>query len=392
MSDGSKSVLQGQVSPPASASWLSGLVGGRTEEGIPRTRLNASVAAKFLAEEVMHTGTMLVSRMRMSSPHIRRRLRDEMVGVEDYYAARGWLADPMSFHRDPPELTGPRLARVMRGGVPFEHLTFNSGYEPRVSEPGRERWMGYDDNHTAHAWVMRHKNAERPWLVCVNGYRTGFASVDITAFRLEELHRRGLNVACYVLPLHGPRKVSTLSGDRFFRVGYLNTIHGSAQAVWDLRRLLSWVRRQGDAPVGVYGLSLGGYATALLAAFEPELACVIAGIPATDFVRIMKRYAPPDLVEYSHQLGIGWESIERLLSVVAPLKLPPAVPVERRYIFGGLVDRIVDPTHVRDLWLHWDKPRIAWYHGCHLSFNYEPEVKALLREAVWESELTAAGI
>jgi hypothetical protein len=34
----------------------------------------------------------------------------------------------------------------------------------------------------------------------------------------------------------------------------------------------------------VYGLSLGGYNAALLAAVESELAGVIAGIPAADFV------------------------------------------------------------------------------------------------------------
>jgi len=61
--------------------------------------------------------------------------------------------------------------------------------------------------------------------------------------------------------------------------------------------------------------------------------------------------------------------------------MPCRVPRERRFIFGGLVDRLTRPETVRDLWLHWDKPRIAWYPGSHVSFLLEPAVNALLDEA-----------
>jgi hypothetical protein len=37
-------------------------------------------------------------------------------------------------------------------------------------------------------------------------------------------------------------------------------LHGITQAVWDLRRLVSWIRGGTDAPVGVYGVSLGAHA------------------------------------------------------------------------------------------------------------------------------------
>jgi len=56
-------------------------------------------------------------------------------------------------------------------------------------------------------------------------------------------------------------------------------------------------------------------------------------------------------------------------------------------MFGGIADRLVPPDQVRDLWLHWGKPRIAWYAGSHLSFGWEPEVKALLRDALNETLL-----
>jgi esterase/lipase len=38
--------------------------------------------------------------------------------------------------------------------------------------------------------------------------------------------------------------------------------------MWDIRRILHWIRAQGAPSVGVHGVSLGGYQTALLAALE----------------------------------------------------------------------------------------------------------------------------
>ena len=59
------------------------------------------------------------------------------------------------------------LARIDRRrvrGLDYEHLHFDSGYEPHPDEPGRERWLAYAANRTAHAWVVRHAGGERPWL------------------------------------------------------------------------------------------------------------------------------------------------------------------------------------------------------------------------------------
>ena len=40
-----------------------------------------------------------------------------------------------------------------------------------------------------------------------------------------------------------------------------------------------------------------------------------------------------------------------------------------------------------ELWQHWEQPRIGWYPGSHVSFLWEPAVKAFLLEAFRESKL-----
>ena len=76
--------------------------------------------------------------------------------------------------------------------------------------------------------------------------------------------------------------------------------------------------------------------------------------------------------------------------VISPLALPPRVPKERRYIFGGVADQLVPPNQVRDLWRHWDRPRIEWYQGGHVSFRLHRQVRQLLDDALRECELVAA--
>jgi pimeloyl-ACP methyl ester carboxylesterase len=243
--------------------------------------------------------------------------------------------------------------------------------------------LGYKNNRTAHAWVLRHRGAPRPWLVCLHGYGCGTRSLDFAAFRVAWLYRTlGLNVALPVLPLHGPRAHGWRSGQGFFGGDVLDTLHAEAQAVWDVRRLLSWIRRQGSPPIGIYGLSLGGYGAAVIAALERELSCIIAGIPASDFVRLAQMHNAPSLLRLAQECGLDWEEIGSLYKVISPLKLTPLVPRERRFIFGGRGDCIVPPDHVQDLWEHWDRPAINWYDGSHFSFYWEPAVTQFIETAV----------
>jgi hypothetical protein len=198
-----------------------------------------------------------------------------------------------------------------------------------------------------------------------------------------------LNVVYPVLPFHGPRRVTAISGEGLVSRNVIDTVHGSAQIVWDLRRLVSWIRSQGGRSIGVYGLSLGGFSTSLLACFEADLACAVAGIPAADFAWLIQHHTPDTLMREIEAGGLSRHQLEALLSVVSPLQLTPKLPRERRYLFGGTADRIVPPDPVHRLWLHWERPRSLWYSGAHMSCVFHREVRDFLRQALQESGLVA---
>ena len=352
-------------------------------EDVPAPEPSLQLCAEVAADDALLAFMGLA--MPAPRPDDRRRVAGEVREARELYQARGWLEKPADYHRTPPplgdgeaRLTGRRLR-----GLSFEHLRFESGYEPHVDEPGRARWLSYGPNRTAHAWVLRHPGAERPWLMCIHGYQMGSPAVDLAAFQAARLHHGlGLNLVLPALPLHGLRKVGRISGDGFLSGDFLDSVHAEAQAMWDLRRILAWVRAQGAPRIGVHGLSLGGYNTALLASLDDELACAIPGIPATDFTRLTWRHGPPLQLRMAEHHGLVHDAAAEVSQVVSPLALEPRVPFEHRAIFGAVSDLLVPPDQVRDLWRHWGRPRSVWYQGSHISFRLHPEVNALFLDTL----------
>jgi acetyl esterase/lipase len=172
--------------------------------------------------------------------------------------------------------------------------------------------------------------------------------------------------------------VGRRSGDGFVGAEIMDTLHAEAQAMWDIRRLLTWVRAQGGPAVGVLGLSLGGYNAALLASLDGDLRCAVLGVPLSDFARAVFRHGPPLHIRDAAAEGIDPDRTLEIMRVVSPLVLEPRVPREGRSIFAAVCDRLVPPDQPRDLWRHWGEPRIEWYQGGHLTFRAHAGVRGFV--------------
>jgi hypothetical protein len=339
------------------------------------------LAAKVAADEFFYLSELLAG-----APYAfgeSARLMTELDQAATLFERRGWSREPAAYHRTPPPPSAVTLAASTTPGLAYEQLSFESGYEPWPDEPGRDRWLAYTPNRTAHAWLVRHPGPPRPWFVCIPGYRMGRLLFDFVGFRIHWLHRHlGLNVAVPVLPFHGPRRVGRRSGDGYLTGDFVDTVHAQAQTLWDVRRLIAWVRTEGTPAVGVYGLSLGGYSAAMLAALEDDLACVVAGMAPVDFAGLLRDNSPGPLVRATEWWGFPWATVDRVLRVVSPLALPRRVPRERCFLFAGVADGLAPPAQTRALWRHWGRPRLAWYRGGHVSFVVEAAVHELLCEAL----------
>ncbi len=309
------------------------------------------------------------------------------------FAREGWLDRPVAYHRDPPPPHDIETWEEHRAGLSYEHAAFSSGWEPSPLEAGWARWMGHEANQTVHAWVSRVAGRHhRSWLVCAHGLGMGNnPAMDLRAFRAPQLARRGINVVVPVLPLHGPRASGRGRGEDLMTIDMVDSMHGVAQAAWDVRRIIRWLREeQGAEQVGVIGYSLGGLVASIVAGLEDDLACVIAGIPVVDLPHLVRRHSPPDITRLADTSGVLGPGADEVHRVVSPLAMECKVPFERRFIFAGLADRMSTFGQARRLWLHWDRPAFETYAGGHVGFFWSPAVKRFVDEALRRSYTKAA--
>jgi hypothetical protein len=215
----------------------------------------------------------------------------------------------------------------------------------------------------------------------------GRAAVDLRLFRAWHLHRDlGLNVVLPVLPVHGPRKRGLPKRVAFPGENLVDNVHATAQAVWDIRRLLSWIRsQQPDSPIGLNSMSLGGYIAALVASLEGGLTCAILGVPLTDLVQLFGYHAGFAEDDPRKRFLTAAEPIGRMLS---PLSLVPRVPPQGRFVYAGIADQVVHPrAHAVRVWEHWGRPEVFWYHGGHTGFFRSGPVQEFIDDALVQSGL-----
>ncbi|HXY43893.1 MAG TPA: alpha/beta hydrolase, partial [Acidimicrobiales bacterium] len=197
----------------------------------------------------------------------------------------------------------------------------------------------------------------------------------------------GLNVALPVLPLHGPRKVTPLSGEPFLSFEMMNSVHGLAQSIWDVRRLVGWLRAQGATSIGLYGVSLGGCVVSLLAGLDLGFEAVIAGIPVVDLPTLFAAHSPAPIRWRADRHGVLGTGPEVAHHVVSPLAFEARIAHERRFIFAGYGDRMAFPNQAVRLWEHWNHPAICWYPGSHVGYLWSRLVARFL-----DRSLASAGL
>lgn len=205
-------------------------------------------------------------------------------------------------------------------------------------------------------------------VIALHGFTMGHSTRDARVLLARRFYDLGFDVALPVLPHHGcraPRR-ARFSGETLgsFDVRTLN--EAVRRAVLELHGLTRWLERRSGAPVGIVGLSLGGYLSALCGSLFPNLAFIVpvaapvclASLP----VRVLMQGRGPDDRSRARLL----EGLRAAYRVHSPLALSLAVARRRALIVAARGDRVVPPEHPYRLWRHWGAPSLHWYSGGHV--------------------------
>ena len=294
---------------------------------------------------------------------------------ESLYRRAAEARDPRLLFAAPPREVAvtehrPGLGHFKPDGGYCRDLTFQSPFVP-VNPRLHGLWRRRRRNNRAHARYWRHADGPRPTIMAIHGFGAEAYSLNQWLFEVPTFYKMGYDVLLFTLPFHGPRqaRLSPFSGHGFFSRGIAGINEAFCQAVYDFRIFLNHLQRvRGVSEVGVTGISLGGYTSALLAAVEPRLAFAIPNVPVASLPDLVLEWRPISAAVHLvlDQMNANIHRARRLLASVCPLSYAPVLPKERLMVIGGVGDRMAPPKHARLLWDHWGRCRIHWFPGSHL--------------------------
>jgi pimeloyl-ACP methyl ester carboxylesterase len=287
-----------------------------------------------------------------------------------FYADLADAADARRVFRSPPSgvrIKQTRLDGDVGDGGWTELLRFKTPYRALNasfrSEYDRAR------NHTVAAHHWRHESGPRKTLCVIHGFGASPVWFNSLFFSLKSFFAEGWDVLLYTLPFHGRRGGRLVpDGIDMFGAGAARIHEAVIEAVFDFRILLDHLARCGAPRVGVTGLSLGGYISALLAAVDERLDFVIPNAPVAWMPALVSSWLPANLVVGTGRrlLGIPDELLARSFALHSPLSYPAVVPRRRLMIVRGLGDKLAPPEQAAMLWRHWGRPRMHSSAGSHL--------------------------
>ncbi len=352
-----------------------------TESGLPERdelslRTRAVVEASALADIGLRTlAASMVTASMVPLALSRRRLREERAALDFY----GELTDAADVTRSFPAPVGPHVVRARRvSPLPLrgqqgrvDLLSFESRFEA-VNPARRGAYAAHERNRIGRAQHWRHTDDDgpRPTLCVIHGFTASPYWVNSAFSSLPWFFYNGNDVVLYTLPFHGRRQSrrSPYSGHGFFAHGFANLNEAMAHAVHDFRVLVDHLLATSASSVGVTGLSLGGYTTALLAAAEERLSVAVPNAAVTDLPSLIHSWHPAaEVLSVALKASrIPRAELDRALRFSSPLTYEPKVTRGNRFIVAGLGDRLAPPEQSESLWEHWDRCRMHWFPGNHV--------------------------
>jgi pimeloyl-ACP methyl ester carboxylesterase len=269
-----------------------------------------------------------------------------------------------AFLDEPAELVEPVSTHQRRGAGGWIHSRrFENAYQP-YDAPGAAA-----DAILVEHWTHE-PGAPRGTVLALHGFSMGTPRIDGWALFAAAWFARGLDVALLTLPFHGARTPpgARFSGQRFADPNPAALHEAVRRAIYEIHLVRTWLAAAGGGPVGLLGLSLGGYLSALMAGLVDDLAFVIPMVPlvcmgdlAWRFLAGRRGAGDDGAAAYTHA------ELRAMYRVHSPLTFPLRVARERVLIVAGRGDRIVPPEHPFALWQHWRRPAIHWFSGSHLA-------------------------
>jgi dienelactone hydrolase len=260
------------------------------------------------------------------------------------------------------------VKRRIKGGT-IHRCTMPSTYRYNRQLPISANSLVAGDAIQFEHWLHKPCTAKGSVIV-LHGFAMGWPALDAFAMSAKQWFALGFNVLLLTLPDHGPRRTpGAIFSGRSFTVPHAVQLALAVQrTMHEIFELKRWLRAQDNSPVGLVGMSLGGYLASLSAGLSDDFDFLIPLVPPACMGDLAWRvYRDTGLHRAGADVVLTERNMRAAFYIHSPLAHPRKIAKERILIAAGAGDRIVPPEHPSALWEHWERPAIHWFRGAHTS-------------------------
>ena len=183
----------------------------------------------------------------------------------------------------------------------------------------------------------------------LHGYMGGTLAVEEHMWPIRALFDRGMDVVLTILPMHGVRAgfKGRFRLPAFPAVDPRLAIEGFRHLVHDHLTLFDFLLDGRVSALGLMGMSLGGYAAALLSTLDPRLRFGVFYMPLASIADFALRTGR--MVGNAQEQRQQTAALERVYWPISPLSRPSRLPHGRTLVIAGEADRITGLKHADQL-------------------------------------------
>lgn len=203
---------------------------------------------------------------------------------------------------------------------------------------------------------------DKPTVIMLHGWNDALDHHLFFPRHARRLNRRGLNAATLQLPWQFDRRPQELGEwGNFLTADVLRTVEATLQAMTEIRAFANWLRGEGCAFIGLWGVSLGAWLAGLSLCHDAR---INAGILVVPVARLDHLIAEAKFCA-TIRTTLGQEEVPlHKLNLVSNL---PIIDKENILLVEAEHDLFVRKADMEELWEAWGRPEILRVASGHIS-------------------------
>jgi dienelactone hydrolase len=304
----------------------------------------------------------------LTHPKLRHSHHFPRKGEFDYYLNEKFLVNPELFYTKPEIIPNIADSLTPVNERPYCHV-YDFQFDSSITSPWRE-------NNTVYGRYFKTTRSDNaPTVIVLHGW-LAFNYVWYAGF-CRKMAKLGIDSLITQLPYHIKRTpaASLYSGEYAISGDLTRSIEMIRQAVADVRSLLNWLKANSQGPVGIVGISLGGWIGAMTVVLESRLDFAVLMIPAVrpDDVMWHSKLCSP-LKQDVEAGGVTYEELKELLKIITPKYFQSRLAPEKILLVEAEADQAVLSDTVEELREIWGRPAIRRYPHGHISIVFSHRV------------------